>query len=109
GQRRFCVPERQGCIRAAAARRHLNDRFRRDFKRRQRGVLADRLRDHLIESRGHVRLWTAGIRTGGAQPRRGSERMDRSRGGGVFQVTEGSNVLLVWLQGGEYRAELEIG
>ena len=33
------------------------------FERRQRRVLADDLRDHLIERRGHVRAGGAGVRT----------------------------------------------
>ena len=83
-QRRVGVAERQRRIRAAAARRHLYGSLRRQFQRGQRGVLADVLGDHLIERRGHVRLGTAGIRTRGAEPRRGIEGMDRSRGSRVF-------------------------
>ncbi len=94
---------------AAAARRHLNGGFRGDFQRGQRSVLADDLRDHLIESRGHVRARTARVRTSGAEPRRRIEGMHRARAGGVLQIPERGNVLLVRLEGGENRAELEIG
>src|SRR5213079_1914789 len=99
----------QGRVDAVIASRRLNDRFRGDFERGQRSVLADGLRDHLIESYGHVCLGTAGVRTTAAEPCRRSEAVNRASGGRVLEIPERRNVLLVRLEGGENRAELEIG
>ena len=108
-ERRIRVAERQSRINAVIARRRLNDRFRRHFQRGQRSVLADDLRDHLIESHGHVCLGTAGVRTSAAEPRRRSEAVNRAGGGRVLEISERRNVLLVRLEGGKNRAEFEIG
>ena len=109
-QRRIRVAERQRRIDAVIARRRLNDRFRRHFQRRQRRVLADDLRDHLIESHGHVCPGTAaGVRTSATEPRRRREAVNRAGGGRVLEIAERRHVLLVRLERGKNRAEFEIG
>src|SRR4029453_14244732 len=97
-QWRVLVTERQCGIVSATTRRGLHGGFTGDFERRQRGILAGNFRDHLIESRSHMRARRSGIRTGGAEPGGGSKRMNRTLRGGVLQVPERRNILLVRLQ-----------
>jgi hypothetical protein len=109
-QRRLCIAEGQRCIGTAAARSALNDGLGSEFQRRQRCLLADHLRDHLIESRSHMRSRTAAsIGPRGAEPRRRVVGVNRAGAGRILQIAERSHVLLVGLQRGEDRAEFEIG
>ena len=71
-------------------------------------AIRDLIRDHLIQSRGHVCPRAARVRARSAEPCRRSERMNRARSGGVFQIPERAHVFLVRLEWGENRAEFEI-
>src|SRR5581483_2258716 len=94
---------------SAAARRRLHRGFRCHFERWQARLLADDLRDHLVEGSGHVRLGSAGVRTRRAEPGRRGEGMHRARRRGVFQTPERRNVLFMLFQRRKNGAELEAG
>ena len=95
--------------RRAAAGGRLLRRFRRQLQRRQRRVLADVLRDELIERGGHARAGGGLVRTSPTQPRGRGQTVDPASHGLVLQVPERGDIALVRLERGEDRAQREVG
>ena len=110
-QRRVRVAERQRGVvvaRRAAAGGRLLRGFRGQLERRQRRVLADVLRHHLVERRRHAGA-SSPVRPHAAQPRGRREAVDAADHRLVLQVAERGDVALVRLERLQDRTQLEVG